>query len=224
MAALVHLVRHAEVDNPDHLVCGSTPGFDLSPHGLEQARRVGRYLGPRAVVAIWSSPQQRALRTAEEIAARSAVPVRVHPDLTDWSLMDRWKGHAWNSISRAFPGELEAYLEHPTELDFVDEPLTAVADRVAAVARELDAEHPHGDVIVVSHQDAIQAGRIQLTGGDLSTLHDGPPASGAVISLRPGPAWKEETFWQPGDSPRFGEKSDLRVVPAGSDPSEPSPA
>lgn len=224
MAALVHLVRHAEVDNPDHLVCGSMPGFDLSPHGLEQARRVGRYLGPRAVVAIWSSPQQRALRTAEEIAARSAVPVRVHPDLTDWSLMDRWKGNPWNSISSQFPGELEAYLEHPAHLEFIEEQLSTVAERVAAVARALDEEHPHGDVIIVSHQDPIQAGRLYLTGTDISAIHDEPPPNGSVISLRPGVTWREETSWQPGDTPRFGERSDLRVVNSGPEPDEPSPA
>jgi broad specificity phosphatase PhoE len=224
MAALVHLVRNAEVENPDHLVCGSTPGFDLSPHGLEQARRVGRYLGPRPVVAIWSSPQQRSLRTAEEIASRSTVPVRVHPDLTDWQLTERWRGHPWGTLSSRFPGELEAYLEHPSRLEFVDEQLGEVADRVAAVARQLDEEHPHGDVVIVSHQDAIQAARLHLTGAGLESLHNDRPPNGAVITLRPGQTWREETSWEPGDSPRFGEKSDLRVVTTSGSPNGPSPA
>lgn len=224
MAALVHLVRNAEPDNPDHLVCGTMPGFDLSPHGLEQARRVGRYLGPRPIVAIWSSPQQTALRTAEEIASRSTVPVKVHPDLADWAIMERWKGHPWSSLGSRFPGELEAYLEHPQRLDFVDEQLTDVAQRAVAVARSLDEEHPHGDVIIVSHQDVIQAARLHLTGKDLSSFHDEPPSSGSVISLRPGPSWREETSWQPGDSPRFGERSDLRVVTGTVNDDSPSPA
>lgn len=224
MAALVHLVRHAEVDNPNHLVCGSMPGFDLSPHGLEQARRVARYLGPRAVVAIWSSPQQRSLRTAEEIAARSGVPVRVHPDLTDWSLMDRWKGHPWNSVSVRFPGEIEAYLEDPTRLDFVDESVEDLAERIAAVARSLDREHPHGDVVIVSHRDPIQAARLALTGSPLTGLHDEPPGTGGVVTLRPGPSWREETTWEPGDSPRFGEKNDLRVVTTAGPPEGPTSA
>lgn len=224
MAALVHLVRHAEVDNPDHLVCGPLPGFDLSPHGLEQARRVGRYLGPRPVVAIWSSPLQRSLRTAEEIAARSGVPVRVHPHLTDWSLMDRWKGHAWGSIPNLFPGEIEAYLEHPQRLDFVEEQLGEVADRAAAVARALDVEHPHGDVVVVSHQDVIQAARLLLTGDSMASLHDEKPPNGGVISLRPGTTWREETSWSPGDSPRFGERTGLRMVSTAGSPDGPSSA
>lgn len=223
MAALVHLVQHAEVDNPDHLVCGSMPGFDLSPRGIEQARRVARYLGPRPVVAIWSSPRQIALRTAEEIAARSGVPVRVHPDLADWHLMERWKGHPWNSIAELFPGEIEAYLAHPAKLDFSDEQLSALATRVAGVARALDAEHPHGDVVIVSHQDAIQAGRLLLTGEGLSQLHDSRPVDGSVVTLRPGPGWRLETTWDPASKPRFGEKSDLRLVSAGQ-PERPSPA
>ncbi len=223
MAALVHLVQHAEIDNPDHLVVGSTPGFDLSPLGIEQARRVARYLGPRPVVAIWSSPRQTALRTAEEIASRSSVPVRVHPDLTDWALMERWRGHPWGSLSELFPGELEAFLARPTRLDFVEEQLAEVATRVARVARALDAEHPHGDVVIVSHQNAIQAARLLLTGADLSQLHDDRPVDGSVITLRPGPAWRLETTWDPGSRPRFGEKSDLRLVTAGQ-PERPSPA
>ena len=224
MAALVHLVRHAEVDNPQHLVYGSMSGFGLSPHGLDQARRVGRYLGPRPVVAIWSSPLERSLRTSEEIAARSGVPVRVEDDLREWTITDRWKGHTWNAISDAFPGELEAYLEHPERLEFADESLLDLAHRVSAVAKRLDAEHPHGDVVIVSHQDSIQAARLRLIGSDVSKLHEGKPGHGAVVTLRPGSTWTEETVWEPGQSPRFGEKSDLRVVPREPDPTQPTSA
>jgi broad specificity phosphatase PhoE len=223
MAALVHLVRHAEVDNPRHLVYGSLPGYGLSPHGREQAKRVGRYLGPRPVVAIWSSPLESALRTAEEIAARSAVPVRVEHDLRDWSVTDRWRGHEWSAVQAAFPGELEAYLESPGEITFADETLDQVADRIAAVARRLDEEHPHGDVVIVSHQDPVQAGRLRLIGSHLSNVHDDVPAHGTVITLRPGTTWREETSWAPGESPQFGDKSDLRLV-AAERPQRPTPA
>ncbi len=223
MAALVHLVRHAEVDNPDQLVVGSMTGFGLSPHGLEQARRVGRYLGPRPVVAIWSSPLERALRTAEEIAARSSVPVRVDAGLSDWLLIERWKGHRWPDVSDAFPGELETYLDKPGDVTFGDETLDALSERVADVARRLDAEHPHGDVVIVSHQDAIQAGRLRLLGAPMTDLHRDQLGHGAVVSMRPGDTWKVETVWEPGESPRFGERSDLRLVPD-DDPTQPTSA
>ena len=221
MAALVHLVRCGEVDNPDHLAYSDLPGFGLSPHGVDQAKKVGRYLGPRPVVAIWSSPLERALRTAEEIAKRTGVPVKVDPDLTEWQLLHRWRGHSWRSIPESFPGELEAYLEHPDDLHFSVEPLADVADRMSRVARRLDEDHPHGDVVIVSHQDAIQAGRIKLVGSTLEELHSDKPGHGAVITLRPGTTWREETVWEPDESAGFGERSDLRVL--SSHDSGPSP-
>lgn len=214
MAALVHLVRDAEIDNPEHLVTGSMSGFELSPHGLDQAKRAGRYLGPRAVVAIWSSPLERALRTAEEIAARSGVPVRVHHDLREWELMERWQGRPWAGLAEDFPGEVDAYLEHPHDLAFTDETLHQVAGRVADVARRLDAGHPHGDVVMVSHQDCIQAARLHLTGSDLAGLHQDRPGHGSVITLRPGAAWVEETVWSSGDTSGSDRRPGLRLVGA----------
>jgi probable phosphoglycerate mutase len=224
MSALVHLVRHGEVSNPGNVVYGTLPNFGLSTLGIEQARKVGRYLGPRAVVAIWSSPLERSLRTAEEIAARSGVPVRVDPDLTEWNTIDRWRGHTWTEIPAQFPGELEAYLEHPESLDFSVETLADLAERMADVARRLDGEHPHGDVVIVSHQDPIQAARLRLIGSPLSKLHEDKPGHGAVVTLRPGSTWVEQTIWSPGDTPGFGEHADLRAV-AGSDrPEDPTSA
>ena len=212
MAAFVHMVRHAEVDNTDNLVSADLPGFRLSPHGIEQARRVGRYLGPRPVVAIWSSPLEPSLRTAEEIAARTGVPVKVDPDLTEWLLMRRWKGTSWQSLPIKFPGELEAYLDRPHDLQFAEETLASLGERVAAVARRLDTEHPHGDVVIVSHQDPVQAGRLRLLGAPLSEFGAAKPGNGAVITLRPGSSWREETSWEPSDSPRFGERPGLRAL------------
>lgn len=224
MSALVHLVRHGEVSNPSNVVYGSLPNFGLSTLGIEQARKVGRYLGPRAVVAIWSSPLERSLRTAEEIAARSGVPVRVDPDLTEWNTVDRWRGHTWTAIPREFPGELEAYLDHPEALDFGVESLAALAERMAEVARRLDVEHPHGDVVIVSHQDPIQAARLRLIGSPLSNLHKDKPAHGAVVTLRPGTTWVEQTLWSPGDTPGFGEHADLRAVAGDDSPDGPTSA
>jgi broad specificity phosphatase PhoE len=220
MAALVHLVRHAEVDNPDHLVYADLPGFGLSPHGVEQARRVGRYLGPRPVVAIWSSPLERSLRTAEEIAARTGVPVKVDADLTEWRIASRWKGHTWRDLPQLFPGELEAYLEHPESLPFEGETLEELGERMAATARRLDGEHPHGDVVIVSHQDPIQAGRLRLVGAPLGDLHQDKPGHGAVVTMRPGTAWRLETVWEPGESPRSEDKSGLRVLHSTQDPED----
>lgn len=200
MAARVHLVRHGEVENPDHLVYASLPGFGLSLAGVEQARAVARYLGRQPIVSVWSSPLERALRTAETIGARIGQPVRVEPDLIEWQLMDRWAGVCWDDLPERFPGELEALLERPFDLPFSPESLEQLAGRIGGTIRRLEALHPHGEVTVVSHSAPIRAAVLELTGEPLTSFRRVEPAHCSVTTLRPGSAWKIETTWSPEEA------------------------
>lgn len=197
MAARVHLVRHGEVENPDHLVYASLQGFGLSEAGREQARATARYLGRQPVVSIWSSPLERALRTAEALASRSGQPVRVEPRLVEWQLMDRWAGASWESLPTRFPGELEALLERPFDLPFSPESLAQLGRRVGEAVREIEAAHPHGEVVIVSHSAPIRAAILHLAGEPMTSFRRHEPAHGSVTTLRPGPAWQVEATWAP---------------------------
>lgn len=203
MASLIHLVRHAEVHNPDHLVYAALPGFTLSPRGRRQAWEAARHLASRPVVAVWSSPLQRAIDTAAEVAGRFGLPVSVEPDLTEWRLSEPWAGICWEDLPRLRPGELEGYLDHPLDLPFSPEPLTGLARRVAGVLEALHRRHPDGEVVVVSHQDPVQAARLHLTGADLSGLHRDKPGHATVVGLRPGSPWSETGVWSPPEQEAF---------------------
>ena len=89
---MVHLIRHGEVYNPKHLVYADLPGFGLSESGRLQAKEAGRYLASSPVVAVWSSPLERAIETAHLIASRHRLRVRVDAELTEWHLSGRWAG------------------------------------------------------------------------------------------------------------------------------------
>lgn len=197
MAARVHLVRHGEVHNPEHLVYASLPGFSLSPTGEEQARAVARYLGRQPIVGVWASPLERALRTAEPLAHRIGLPVRIESELAEWKLMGRWAGISWEEIPKKFPGELEAFLEDPTRLEFAPESLDDLARRVGEATRRLHDQHPHGDIVIVSHSAPIRAAVLHLTGGSLRDYWKDEPGHGAVTTLRPGSPWAIETVWVP---------------------------
>lgn len=197
MATRLHLVRHGEVHNPDHLVYAALEGFGLSETGDEQARALARYLGRQPVVAVWSSPIERALRTAEPLAVRVGLPIRIDPRLAEWKLMDRWAGTRWEELPEAFPGELEAFLADPTDLAFSPESLSALAERMAGVARRLDGDYSHGDVVVVSHSAPVRAAILALSGEPLSAFWKEEPGHGSVTTLRPGSPWAVETAWSP---------------------------
>ncbi len=197
MARHIHLVRHGEAHNPDEVVYDSLPGYPLSDLGAVQARSASRFLGSQPIVAVWSSPLQRALETAASIAKRCGLAVMVDDALIEWSLLSRWAGTPWVDLATSHPGELEAYLEHPNHLGFSDESLEDLARRMVDAVHRIDARHEAGDVVVVGHQDPIQAVRLALTGRDLSTLHTDKPTHASVITLTPGTPWREVAMWEP---------------------------
>ena len=178
----LHLVRHGEVHNPDHLVYADLPGFGLSARGHRQAAESATSLADRDVGLVVSSPLQRAIETAGFIAARHAIGVVVDERLTEWRLAQRWAGLRWDDLDEEFPGELIAYLTDPGDLPFSPESLAALGARVAEAATE-HASHTTRDVVVVSHQDPIHAGIRTLTGVGLADFNDDKPAHATVVSL-----------------------------------------
>jgi broad specificity phosphatase PhoE len=204
MAGRVHLVRHGEVWNPDHVVYASLPGFGLSETGVSQAKEVGRYLRSAPIVAVWSSPLERAIATAEPIATHHDLPIRIDTELIEWKMADDWAGIRWDDLPAQRPGELEAYLAHPDDLPFASEPLSALATRMRQAIASIAGRHD-GDVVIVSHQDPVQAARLSLTGRDLAGQQLDKPQHGTVITLKPGNPWTELTAWTPEQTPLSAE-------------------
>lgn len=197
MASLVHLVRHGEVHNPSALVYASLPGFGLSDTGRLQAAAAARHLGSQPVVAVWSSPLERALETAGIIARRFGVPVRADERLTEWRLLDRWAGRPWATLDTSFPGEVEAYLEHPHQLGFSSESLAALANRIRGTVELLSEQHREGDIVIVSHQDPVQAARLSFGGKSLEGLHTDKPGHCSIVTLKPSASWADLGMWTP---------------------------
>lgn len=197
MASKVHVVRHGEVHNPENVVYASLPGFGLSQRGHQEARLAARYLGSQPVVAVWSSPLQRAMETAAAIAQRFGVAVQVTSSLSEWKMADSWAGIPWDDLPTRRPGQVETYLQAPLDLAIPPENLTQLAARMASTVMELNRLHPHGDIVVVSHQDPVQAARLALTGRSLDGLHQDKPRHASVVTLVPGTPWTELTMWSP---------------------------
>lgn len=191
---LVHLIRHGAVRNPDGVVYGRLPGFPLSEEGRRQASRAADRLAGRPLVAVYTSPLERAVATAREVAARHGLEPQAREDLLEWEVPSHWVGTPWSDLPQE---ELDEYLHHPLRSSFPED-LESLARRLAGAVREAHARHPEGEVAVVGHQDPLQAARLALTGRDLSLLHEIPkPGHGAVVSLHPGDPWGEVAHWEP---------------------------
>ena len=102
METTLFLVRHGEtVDNARQIMQGQTQG-ELNERGKEQARQVARRLADETLDAVVSSDLQRAVQTAEIIAAPHGLTVMTTPLLRerDWgSFTGRYipdlRGETW---------------------------------------------------------------------------------------------------------------------------------
>lgn len=65
---VVHLLRHGEVSNPDHVLYGRLPGFQLTDAGQAMAKRAAVAVAERDIVTVISSPLERAIETATPVA------------------------------------------------------------------------------------------------------------------------------------------------------------
>jgi probable phosphoglycerate mutase len=77
------LIRHAQplrIDDP-----GDRPADpELTDRGRDQAARLGRWLAPERIDAVWSSTQRRALETAAPIAAGRGLTVVEERELCEY--------------------------------------------------------------------------------------------------------------------------------------------
>lgn len=195
--ATVHLVRHGEVFNPNHVVYADLRGFNLSPNGVLQAHAAGRHLSRQPIDVVLTSPLARANQTATAIARHHRLEPVVAPNLTETRQYPLWTGQRWDDLDQMFPGQVDRYLADASILDDVTETIAAVAARVVGVIENAIAEGAD-TIAVVGHQDPTQAARLLLTRRSLSDLLVDPPQHASVTTLeRIGGSWTERAVWVP---------------------------
>jgi probable phosphoglycerate mutase len=180
---LVHLVRHGHVENPRRIVYGRLPGWRLSADGRRQAAAAAERLRGRRLAHVYASPLERAVETADAIAAAAGVAVTRDEALIESALGARWEGLPWTEVKTARRDEWSAYLHRPHEVAFVDETFAALGERMAAAIRRIAAGHPEGEAAAVSHGDPIKAGLCVLLGVPIARLHDLKVRTGSIASV-----------------------------------------
>jgi broad specificity phosphatase PhoE len=162
---VVHLVRHGEVYNPDGVLYGRIPGFRLSAAGEAMAVQAAEALRGRDVTVVRSSPLERAVQTAEPIAAEFGVKPTTDDRLLESENFFEGKTFGVGDGSLKNPS-VWRHLWNPFRPSW-GEPYAEVAARVlAAVADARDAAAGH-EAVLVSHQLPIEVTRRKVEGGHL---------------------------------------------------------
>jgi broad specificity phosphatase PhoE len=163
---VVHLVRHGQVDNPNHVLYGRLPGFHLSAEGRVMAKAVADHLAGRDITVLRSSPLDRTLESAEPIAAEFGLDVVVDERLIEpWNCFEGMTFGVGNGALRR-PGSHWVYLRNPFRPSW-GEPYADIAARMlAAMSDAAEAAQGH-EAVCVSHQLAIWVVRRSVQGDRL---------------------------------------------------------
>jgi probable phosphoglycerate mutase len=136
---------------------GLSPKTDapLTDTGIRQAVAAAKRLASAGIDAIVASPLQRTVRTAEEVAAVTGVPV-----LTDEGFRETdfgaWDGLTFAEVRERWPSELTTWLADPSVAPPDGESFDQVSERVTAALHRILAERAHQTVLIVSHVTPIK--------------------------------------------------------------------
>ena len=158
----VHLLRHGEVQNPDHVMYGRLHGYHLSAVGRRMAERAAKALLDRDVTYLVSSPLERAQETAAPLATALGLPVYLDERLLEAENSFQGKPFGPGDRAWAHPSAWPL-LRNPFRPSW-GEPYAHIAARMlAAVWSAREAAEGH-EAVCVSHQLPIWTLRRFVTG------------------------------------------------------------
>jgi broad specificity phosphatase PhoE len=155
VTGVVHVLRHGEVFNPDKVLYGRLPGFNLSSLGRDQAVLAADFLAQRDVGYLVSSPLERAVQTATPLAER--LGLSINRDLRLIEADNKFQGQqvAGGTGKILLPANWK-YLRNPMTPSW-GEPYAEVAARMLAAVKDAIAAADGREAVCVTHQLPVVA-------------------------------------------------------------------
>jgi len=140
----------------------------LDEVGIKQAKAAATRISDWQVSAVYSSPLNRALTTAEILAHPFSLEVKLLPAIIDIDY-GKWQGLSPEEAA-AKDGDLYSkWIESPHKVKFpAGDSLTEVRERAASAMDSLIVQHPKETVVLVSHKVVCQVLILSLLGLDNS--------------------------------------------------------
>ena len=153
---LLLLIRHGENEFvKTGKMAGRLPGVHLNERGRQQATELAKALADVRLKAIYASPLERAVETAEPIAEGRKLEIQLRPDLMDNDI-GKWQGRTLKQLRRL--KKWKVVQQAPSRFTFPEgESFLQTQMRVATTLDEIAASHRQKDIVaVVFHADPIK--------------------------------------------------------------------
>ena len=186
----------------------------LSDLGLRQAAALGQALRHRRLAAVYTSPLQRARRTAEIAVEGLDVAVTEMHELRELSLGE-WEGLTVEEISGRPGDPYTQWVRDPVScLPPGGEPLAEVQGRVVRAMEQIAAAHPNGqEALVVCHGGVISAYLAHCLGLPLSSIWRLTLSNGSISEVAPPIVRSVNSTWHLAGLTAAGSFSPSRLGP-----------
>jgi broad specificity phosphatase PhoE len=156
---IVHLMRHGEVHNPEKLLYGKLPGYQLSVLGQQMSKAVATFLTDHDITRVVASPLERAQETALPIADQFGLQV-----ITDANLIESANRFEGTQVQRALRDPRYWMIMWNPFRPSWGEPYARILTRMLAALASARVAAAGHEAICVSHQLPIWTLRRALEG------------------------------------------------------------
>ncbi len=183
------LVRHGDTDALGNFLAGSIPGCHLNQNGMKQAKRLAAVLGEVPIKAIYTSPLERAVETAEQLA----IPHQLRPiqcEALSEMKFGGWEGKKFSELDQDEMwqrfNKIRSMVRPPN-----GELMIAVQARMLAAADSMQSAHKGAVIALVSHADPLRSLIAHVMGVALDHLQRIRLDPGSVSIVRSSGDWLE---------------------------------
>jgi broad specificity phosphatase PhoE len=161
------LIRHGDTAwNVEEIFRGRA-NVELNEAGIKQAELLAKHLADESIVAIYSSPLKRALKTAKIIAASRHIDVINAPELIDFDYGE-WQGLSHDTVKEKYKAPYDKWLNNPHLVKMPKgESLDDVRKRAISLIDRIIVKH-EGTIALVSHRVVGKVVICALLGLDIS--------------------------------------------------------
>lgn len=170
MVTTLYLIRHGETEGAETKRYKGSIDIPLSEKGIEQIRKTSAFISAEVqkngsakvnsnlqnfrasgLTAVYCSPLNRALKSAEIIAEPHGLKPSVIPDLRERSF-GVWEGMTFTEIKEKYPEEFESWANNPLKYSPIGgESTIEVRDRVINALEKILNAHNKEHIAIVAH-------------------------------------------------------------------------